>query len=613
MALPTAIESAKTAFAKRHRLDPSEPRTLEAFFTHQVLAHRNLTDFAAEQSWQGEKRILTGGAGDIQLDAVAIIINGELIRTEQDLDELERCVSEDEPVEISFIFVQATGQPASSDRLGAKISGFSDGVFAFLDHDGPEAVGINSSVMSWIALKNRIFAIIDENELESCCECAMYLVWGRPTQPEDGNVKRAITTAENKIRRNSRIAGKFHTVRFAMIDSVKLEELIVGVDHNIVVSLDTFVQVPIVPGAKACYLGYFRADHLLRMITTDPEEGEPQIRSSFFAANVRSYLGSGTRVNAAIADTLRNEKERAQFALRSNGIAVTARDYEALPNRQVRLKFAQIVNGCQTSHTLFNFRDLLLGPAGEQVYVPVKIIVTDDPKVLSAAILALNRQTPIDDAQVVTERDFVERLRSAFADPARLAANRAHFESRVNEYNGQKDIDKSRIISLYELARAYASVFLPHPEQLNVHGKVPVIDQISKGVIFNKAQTVEPYYLAGVMILRAREALARIPNQRKWDRYGAKNQLLFAMRLVAGRLDRLGEPPADTASAEFAAYVTKLEAIMLDPVKARSVADTAVRCVREAVGGSTNLNFRQAGKAEMTANVRRRIDAAPLT
>jgi hypothetical protein len=348
------------------------------------------------------------------------------------------------------------------------------------------------------------------------------------------------------------------------------------------------------------------------MITTDPAEGEPQIRSTFFAANVRSYLGSGARVNASISETLRNERERTQFALRSNGIAITARDLEVLPNRQVRLKFAQIVNGCQTSHTLFNHRELLLGPAGEQVFVPVKIIVTDDPKVLNAAILSLNRQTPIGEEQVVTERDFVDRLRSVFADPTRPAGNRAYFEGRANEYSGRKDLDRAQIISIYELARAYAAIFLPNPEQINVQGKVPVIDQISRGVIFNKAQTVEPYYLAGVMMLRAREALARLPNQRKWDRYGAKNQLLFAMRLIAARHAGLGEPPLDTAGPEFATYVSRLEAVALDPQKARAIADMAVKCVREAVGGSANLNFKQAGRAEMTANVRRRVAALSI-
>jgi len=613
MPLSTAIEASKAAFARKHRMDPNHPRTLEAFFTHQVLSHRNMTDFAAEQSWQGEKRILTGGAGDIQIDAVAIIINGEIVRTEKDLDELESAVSDDEAVAVSFVFVQATGQPASSDRLGGKISGFSDGVFAFLDNDGADATGINASIMSWIALKNRIFTILEENEIEACCECGMYLVWGRQIQPEDGNVKRAIRTAEDKIRQHARIAGKFNAVRFSLFDSVKLEDIILGVDHHVTVPLSSFVKVPAVTGAKACYLGYFRADHLLDMITSDPSEGEPQVRSSFFASNVRSYLGSGARVNAAIADTLRDPKQRAQFALRSNGIAITARDLEELPGGNVRLKFAQIVNGCQTSHTLFSQRDLLKGAAGSQVYVPVKIIVADDPAIVGSAILALNRQTPIEEAQVVTERDVVDRLHAIFNDEQALPENRALFERRINEFKDSKEIDKARVISLYDLARAYASAFLPRPDQLNVHGKQPVIDKISKGIIFNKDQSVEPYHVAGLMILRAREALARVPASRKWDRYPAKNQLLFAMRLLAARHAGLGEPPADMSSREAIGYVTALARILADPAHAKRIADEAVRCVSETVGGTTQLNFKQAGRADMTERVRKRVQSVKIT
>lgn len=612
MSLSAAIDAAKVAFARKHRMDPYHPRTLEAFFTHQVLLHRNLTDFAAEQSWQGEKRILTGGDGDIQIDAVAIVVNGEIVRTEEDLAELEDAVGEDDAVAVSFVFVQATGQPPSSDRLGGKISGFSDGVFAFLDNDGRDATGINSSIMSWIALKNRIFAILEDNEIEACCECAMYLVWGRQIQPEDGNVRRAIKTAEDKIRQHGLIAGKFNAIRFSLFDSAKLEDIIIGVDHHVVVPMASFVKVPAVTGAKACYLGYFRADHLLNMITSDPSEGEPQVRSSFFAANVRSYLGAGARVNSAIADTLRDPKVRAQFALRSNGIAITARDREEMPDGNVRLKFAQIVNGCQTSHTLFSQRDLLQGAAGEQVYIPVKIIVADDPAIIGAAILALNRQTPIEEAQVVTERDVVDRLHSIFSDDAARPENRAFFERRINEYKDRKEIEKGRIISLYDLARAYASAFLPRPDQLNVHGKQPVIDKISKGIIFNKEQTLEPYHVAGLMVLRAREALARVPTLRKWDRYPAKNLLLYAMRIIAARHAGLAEPPVDMTSSEAVAYVTALAKVVADPARAGRIADDGVKCISGAVGGTTKLNFKQAGRADLTENVRRHAMAVRI-
>jgi hypothetical protein len=619
MALTPAIDAAKLAFARKHALRPDDPRTLEAFFTHQVLIHRNMTEFAAEQSWKGERKILTGGDGDIQIDAVAVVVNGEVVRSIDDLDDLERAISEDEPVAVSFVFVQATGRPLAGDRLAAKISGFSDGVFAVLDHDGKDSFGINPGIMEWIAIKNRIFEILDENEIEGCCECAMYLVWGRKISVADGNVKRAITTAEGKIRRNAAIAGRFNAIKFVPIDSDRLEDIIRAVDHHVVVSLKSFVEVPTFPKAKACYLGYFRADHLLEMITVDPDDGTPpEIRSSFFASNVRSYLGIGSRVNAAIAETLRNDKERPQFALRSNGIAIVAKDVEELTGDLVRLKFAQIVNGCQTSHTLFDHRELLKGPAGKQVFVPVKIIVTGDSDIANAVVLALNRQTPVEETQVVTEREVVDRIASTFASPLAPRANRAYFERRVNEFKDKRDetdkgeIDKNKVITLYDLARAYAASFLPRPEQLSVQGKQPVINQISRGIIFNKDQAVEPYHVAGLMILRAREALIRDKKSKKWDRYPAKNQLLFAMRVLLARAAGIGDPPADMGSPEAHAYVQKLAGVLADPARAGRIADIAVRCVWEAVGGGGHFNSKLASKPATTEAVRKKAMAAPL-
>ena len=144
MVLSPRIDAAKTEFAKKHSLPPNEPSTLEAFFTHNVLLHRNVTDFLAQQSWRGEKKILVGGTQDTQLDAIVVCIDGEVVRPDDDLSAFEEAAGEGEAPKVSFIFIQATGKEAGGGKLMQKISAFSDGVFAFFSNDGSSSKGVSA-------------------------------------------------------------------------------------------------------------------------------------------------------------------------------------------------------------------------------------------------------------------------------------------------------------------------------------------------------------------------------------------------------------------------------------------------------------------------------------
>jgi len=601
MSLPALIESEKVAFAARHNLDPRDPRTLEAFFTHHVLLHRNITEFAAEQSWQGEKMILTGGVNDHQIDAVAIIIDGEVVRSDEDLADFERAASDGNAPLVSFVFVQATGVPVADERVSAKLAGFGMGVFTFLTHDGQDGAGIRPQILEWIKLKNRIFAILDENEIQNGCECALYLVWGRRIAEDNRVVRTGMETAESVLRGNIKLAGRFATIKFTLLDADKLETLIRGPDtvqHNVELSLATFVRLPVTAAGVDTYVGYLRADHLLGLIVTN-DTGTPEIRTSFFASNIRSYLGAGVRVNDAIAGTLRDGTERGQFALRSNGIAILAKRQRLLDSGDVQLVDAQIVNGCQTAHTLFHNRDQLVGEAAASVIVPVKIIVTEDKDVSDAAILGLNRQTPVEETQVFTEKDFVDRLAAGFAAPPE-GSDRVLFERREGEYKDRKGVKADSVVSLYELARAYAAMFLSNPELIAIQGKKPIIDKIRAGAIFGKNEALKPYHLAGVMVLRARAALETDKFSKDWERYPMKNLLLLAIRATGAQVAGLGNPPGDLRTTEGESYVDQLAAVLLDPVKGPRIAEEAVRVVQRASAGARlKMNAKNAGKRAM--------------
>lgn len=69
-----------------------------------------------------------------------------------------------------------------------------------------------------------------------------------------------------------------------------------------------------------------------------------------YEKNVRRFLGGRGKVNKAMQGTLRDAPER--FGLYNNGITVVVQDYQ-LTDGQVTLEEPYIVNGCQTTRTIW--------------------------------------------------------------------------------------------------------------------------------------------------------------------------------------------------------------------------------------------------------------------
>ncbi len=615
MALSTNIEAAKNAFAAKHGLPPGESGTVEAFFTHNVLLHRNLNIFLAEQSWRGERKILVGGAQDTQLDAIVVCLNDKPIRPDDDLLELEQALAEGEPPHISFVFVQATSEETSGKKLGQKISAFSDGVFSFFINDGSDPRGINPTILEWIELKMRIFGLLEDNDVEGACECAMYFVWPKLLTPDD-NILRVISTAESKIERS--LQKVFTRVEFHAFDRRRIEAVIDAAESerlkpeargpDLELPAANFVRVPQPPHVAASYIGFLSARELLDLITerqTDPPD--LALRHGVFARNIRNYLGSGQRVNNHMSQTLKDPAQRHEFGIRSNGIAILAERQEVNGPGKLTLIGAQIPNGLQTCHVLYENREELKNGLGDEICIPVKIIVTADSELAGRTALGLNRQTPVDESRLFTGPEVVDALAWRFSDPGTRVENRALFERRQDEYADVPAEQRSKVLTPYVLAQSYASAFLPRPETVNTQGRQPIIDKIRKEKIFGRDQDVAPYFLTGVMVLRAREALEATVHTKSWERYPAKNLLLYGMRLMAEKKTAAGPVPDDLESEAGKLYVARLGEALLDPGMGRRIADEAIRCIVLATSDARKkLNSKNAGTEELANALRDR-------
>jgi hypothetical protein len=71
-----------------------------------------------------------------------------------------------------------------------------------------------------------------------------------------------------------------------------------------------------------------------------------------YEKNVRKFLGGGRQVNKGIANTIDKQPER--FGLYNNGITIVVEDFQIVESDKYELTEPYIVNGCQTTKTIWN-------------------------------------------------------------------------------------------------------------------------------------------------------------------------------------------------------------------------------------------------------------------
>jgi AIPR protein len=288
-------------------------------------------------------------------------------------------------------------------------------------------------------------------------------------------------------------------------------------------------SLPEIEGVTEAYLGILPAKEYLRLVVDDAGN----IRKSLFYDNVRDFQ-SYNLVNLDIQTTLRDPAAQGRFAVLNNGVTIVAKSLRPTGNR-VLVEDYQIVNGCQTSHVLYDERDTL----GDNVYVPIRVISTSDDNITNAIITATNRQTEVKQEDLQALSSFQRKLEAyfeSFSDRQRL-----FYERRSKQYASVAGIEKARIVTMPQEIRAFSSMFLDEPHRASRY-YATLLKLVGAG-IFAQNHQLEPYYASAFASYKL-EYLFRnqsIPTTYKPARY----HLLMALRYrIAG-----ADMPGLTANA----------------------------------------------------------------
>jgi len=156
--------------------------------------------------------------------------------------------------------------------------------------------------------------------------------------------KRALDDIKNMGR--ARLGNLFDT------DAVSIETIYQRVEENLSQYKKYIVQITanLVPSGNDLLVGSVKLTNLYQFLKNyRTETGDLDL---IYEKNVRKFLGSGKKVNAGIANTLRENPER--FGLYNNGITIVVEDFKLLESDKYEVTEPYVVNGCQTTRTIWD-------------------------------------------------------------------------------------------------------------------------------------------------------------------------------------------------------------------------------------------------------------------
>lgn len=533
-----------TSFAESQGMSESDDATVfEAFAVSSILRKYHQSDSS------GLEDFLTGGTGDAGIDAVAILVNGHPARIDGDVDFF---VERLRRLDVEFVFIQAKTSPTFE---AASIGTFVHGVTQFFAEK--QTPPFREDLERVRKLKDYVYA--KGIAMEHNPRCCLYYVssgkWQDAPEPrarmEDGKQRLADLNL-------------FSEVNVLPVDAERLKTIYRELERVVVkeVELSKTVVFPRIDGVSEAYIGLLSGDQFMHLVATE----EDYLNRELFYDNVRDFQGNNP-VNKEIAQTIGDATARIRFPLLNNGVTIVARSINRTGDT-FKISDFQVVNGCQTTHILFQNRSAV----DKSVYVPVKLVVTDDSQVISEVIKATNRQTAVLPESLESLTPFHKELEDFYSvQHAGVAKDdRVYYERRSKQYSFDR-IKATNIVTLTAQTKSFVGMFLNEP-----HSHPRYYGELLKSYeprLFVADHKPAPYYASGRSLLAA-EALF---NSGQLDR-GMKRWKYHLLMLLRIQIAGFDVPRLNSKGAT--AYAMAIADALKDRERFRDNCVTALQTIR---------------------------------
>lgn len=414
--------------------------------------------------------ITVGEGNDTGLDGIAIIVNGQLVESTDEIDDL---LEKNNFLEIEYIFVQSK---TSANFESAEINTFIFGIQDFFSLK-PRLVR-NDDIKKFAEVSNYIFEKAPKFR-ENPSLKLFFVTTGKWTN--DPNLRAVIDSGLNSLE----LTNLFEKVNFTPFGARELATAYRKTKESIstTVTFNNRITIPKISGVSQAYIGLLPFHEFLKIVAN-----EDDILLNVFEDNVRDFQGDNNDVNGGIASTL-NSDDSEIFSVLNNGVTIVASSISPTGD-QFTITDYQIVNGCQTSNVLYNNRT---SPTSSKVYVPVKLIATTDEEVKTRITLATNNQTPIKKEQLAALTQFQRSLEQYFN--SFTGDSKIYYERRSKQFSSDNSVQKSRIITVPYQIKSFAGMFLDEAHNVTSYfGSIVKRLNEGKAPIFASDHTFSPYY-----------------------------------------------------------------------------------------------------------------------
>jgi len=457
--------------------------------------------------------VSVGGKGDSSIDGIAILVNENLVSSPEEIDDLNKALHR---LDVKFVFIQS--KTSSGFDLG-DISKFIHGVRDFFKPEPSRA--LNTEMKNLFELKQHVYSRSREME-ESPVIQMYYVTTGKWT--EDQNLLSLINDGIEDLRKTSLFSKKEEGIKFIPVDAEYLQNMCKEIGNKITteINFERHTILPRIDKIQEAYIGILPCKEYLKLICST----EKTLQKNLFYDNVRDFQGKNS-VNSKIDETIRNPERKGSFVLLKNGITIVAKSINKT-GTYFKIKDYQIVNGCQTSHILYENHKLL----DDNVYLPIKLIVTADEEITNQIIEATNSQTEVKTEAFWSLRPFNKKLEQ-FYDSFHDDEGREHrlyYERRSKQYNAANtSVDNYKVISTATQVKCFLAMFLNEPHSTcRYYGEI-LTNNNKK--IFVDSHSFYPYYLSAYTLYRLEKfrRTAKIDQSCKHFKY----QMLMVFRLLA--------------------------------------------------------------------------------
>lgn len=530
----------------------SESKDFEKLVNYTVVSNEYNKTFDVET-------ITVGEGNDTGIDGIAIIVNGQLIESTDEVDDL---LEKNNFLEIDYILIQSK---TSSSFESSEINTFLFGIQDFFSLQ-PKLVR-NDDIKRFAEVSNYLFSKAQKFR-ENPTLRLFFVTTGKWTN--DVNLKAVIDSGVNALEQTN----LFEIVSLTPFGARELAAAYRKTKESIstTFTFNNRITIPKITGVSQAYIGLVPFVEFLKIVADDDD-----ILLNVFEDNVRDFQGENNDVNGGIAATLNNDDSEI-FSVLNNGVTIVASSISPTGD-QFTISDYQIVNGCQTSNVLFNNRK---GAHIGKVSVPIKLVATTDEEVKTRITLATNNQTPIKKEQLAALTQFqrsLEQYYNSFSGEARI-----YYERRSKQFNSDNNVQKSRIITVPYQIKSFAGMFLDEPHNVtSFFGSIVKRLNEGKAPIFGSDHAFSPYYTSAFTYYKLESFF------RKGSIDSAFKKVRFHILMLFRILNGKEALPPFTSARKMDKYCEDLLAILNDETK-------ALKAFQKCIGIIENSGFDKSDK-----------------